>query len=84
MRTSKKAARSAARGKVDHAKAGPRPGSKLAKIATMLKRPTGCTAAEVMKACDWPSVSMPQQAKALGVKLKKEKQPGSPTRYRVA
>lgn len=62
---------------------GPRPGSKLAKIATMLKRPSGCTAAEVMKACDWPSVSMPQQAKAAGIRLKKEKVDGV-TRYRAA
>lgn len=62
---------------------GPRPGTKLAKIVGMLKRPTGCTAAEVMKACKWPSVSMPQQAKAAGLRLKKEKVHGV-TRYRAA
>lgn len=79
MRTKKGAGRSAARDKV-----GPRPGTKLAKIEKMLGRPDGCTADEVMRACGWPSVSMPQQAKALGVRLKKEKRPGEPTRYRVA
>lgn len=60
-----------------------RKGSKLEKIATMLKRKEGCTAAQVMKACGWPSVSMPRQAELAGLKLKKEKVDGV-TVYRAA
>lgn len=55
---------------------GVKPGTKLAKVAAMLQRPGGCTAEQVKKACDWPSVSMPQQAKAAGLTLKKEKVDG--------
>jgi hypothetical protein len=51
----------------------PRPGSKLELIASLLNRPEGTTTAEVLKACEWPSVSMPQQAKALGISLLKKK-----------
>lgn len=58
-----------------------RSGSKLAIIDGMLRHPGGCTRAEVMKACDWPSVSMQQQAAALGVELKSSKEQGQPTRY---
>lgn len=72
-----KAARSGARAaKVE----GVRPGTKLETIVGLLKRPGGCTAKEAMQACDWPSVSMPQQAKAAGLKLRKEKV-GGVTRY---
>lgn len=41
----------------------------------------GCTAKEVMEACNWPSVSMPQQAAALDLTLYKFKPEGQPTRY---
>lgn len=51
-----------------------RPGSKLETIAGLLTRPEGCTTADVMTACDWPSVSMPQQAEAAGLKLVKDPQ----------
>lgn len=56
-------------------------GTKLALIVDLLKRKQGCTTADVLKATDWPSVSMPQQAKAAGLKLRKEKEKGKPTRY---
>lgn len=59
-----------------------RPGSKLEIIVGLLTRKEGCTAADVMSATDWPSVSMPQQAKAAGLKLKKVKD-GRVTRYRA-
>lgn len=55
---------------------GPRPGSKLEIIYKMLTRSAGCTTKQVLEACDWPAVSMPQQARALGIKLKKEKVDG--------
>lgn len=55
-------------------------GSKKQIIAEMLKRPEGCTTADVLKATGWPAVSMPQQAKAAGIKLVKEKVDGV-TRY---
>lgn len=59
----------------------PRPGSKLAEIGALLARSEGCTAAEVMKATGWPSVSMPAQAKALGCKLRVVKDGKEPSRY---
>lgn len=62
---------------------GPRPGSKLAIIQGLLTRPQGCTTKQVLEACQWPAVSMPQQARALGVTLKKEKVDGV-TVYRAA
>jgi hypothetical protein len=62
---------------------GVRPGSKLETIVGLLKRPQGCTAAEIMAACKWPSVSVPQQARAAGLTLKTEKE-GRVTRYRAA
>lgn len=60
-----------------------RPGSKLETIVGLLKRPEGCTTKDVLKATGWPAVSMPQQAKAAGLTLKKEKD-GPVTRYRAA
>lgn len=57
--------------------------SKVALIAGLLTRKEGCTTADVLKACDWPSVSMPQQAKAAGLKLRKEMD-GKVTRYYAA
>ena len=59
-------------------------GTKLEMIVGLLKRKEGCTTADVLKATGWPSVSMPQQAKAAGLKLKKEKAKGEPTRYHAA
>lgn len=65
------------------AEGGIRPGSKLEIIARLLRRPEGCTTADVLKATEWPSVSMPQQAKAAGITLVKEKKDGV-TVYRAA
>lgn len=62
-------------------KDGPRKGSKVDLIAGLLKRKGGCTTADVLKATGWPAVSMPQQAKAAGLKLRKEKKAGEVTRY---
>lgn len=85
MRVRPKAKRNKARkpvkGKTE-AKA-PKVGSKLAKIEKLLRREEGCTAADVLKACNWPAVSMPQQARALGVRLKTAKE-GRITRYWAA
>lgn len=67
--------------KAKKAAAGARTGTKLVKIVELLSRKQGCTTAEVLKATGWPSVSMPQQAKAAGLKLRKEKKSGEVTRY---
>jgi hypothetical protein len=74
---SKAAARNTARAT---APGGVREGSKLAAIVGLLQRPGGCTSADVLKATEWPSVSMPQQAKAAGITLVTEKE-GRVTRY---
>jgi hypothetical protein len=58
-----------------------RAGSKVHLVAGLLTRKEGCTNEEVLKATGWPSVSMPQQAKAAGLSLRKEKEKGKPTRY---
>lgn len=80
-------ARTAVKGKTKAKGSAPakgiRPGSKLETIVGMLKRKEGCTAAEVLAATGWPSVSMPQQARAAGLTLKTEKE-GRTTRYRAA
>lgn len=56
---------------------GPRKGSKLETIAKLIKRSGGCTAADVLKACDWKAVNMPRVAKAAGIaKLSTEKKDG--------
>lgn len=57
-----------------------RPGSKLEIVAGLLKRPEGCTTAEVLAGTGWPTVSMPQMAKAAGLTLRKEKD-GKVSRY---
>lgn len=62
---------------------GVRPGTKLALVVEMLKRTEGCTTAEVLTATGWPAVSMPQQAKAAGLMLRKEKD-GKVSRYWAA
>jgi len=55
-------------------------GAKSRLIGELLLRKEGCTSVEVMAACNWPSVSMPAQAKACGLSLRKEKIDGV-TRY---
>lgn len=60
---------------------GIRPGSKLELIAGLLMRPEGCTTEDCLKATGWPALSMPQQAKAAGLTLRKEKTKGEATRY---
>ena len=57
-----------------------RKGSKTELIAALLRRPEGCTTADVLAACHWPSVSMPQQAGLAGIQLRKVKD-GKVTRY---
>jgi hypothetical protein len=53
-----------------------RPGSKLETIVGLLTREGGCTSDDILKATDWPSVSVPQQARSAGLKLRKEKRDG--------
>ena len=60
---------------------GPRAGTKTEVVAALLRRKSGCTAAEVLEATGWPAVSMPAMAKACGLALRKEKEKGSPTQY---
>lgn len=62
----------------------PGTGSKTELIGALLKRAKGCTTKDVLEATGWPAVSMPQQAKALGIGLRKEKKPGEVTRYFAA
>lgn len=54
--------------------------TKVEIIAGLLTRKEGCTTADILAACKWPSVSVPQQAKAAGLKLRKVKD-GSVSRY---
>lgn len=56
-------------------------GSKLDGIKELLTRPGGCTRADILALTRWPSVSVPQQAVALGLALKIDKQKGEPKRY---
>lgn len=77
----KKAARASARTPMKESGTGPRAGTKTEAVAKLLMRSEGTTTAEVLKATGWPAVSMPQQAKAAGLKLRKEKVKGEPTRY---
>ncbi len=63
------------------AKNGKEGGSKTEIVAALLRRPEGCTTADVLKATGWPAVSMPAMAKAAGLTLRKEKNKGSPTQY---
>lgn len=53
-----------------------RTGSKLEMVGKLLTREGGCTTADILKATGWPAVSVPAQAKALGLTLKKEKVDG--------
>jgi hypothetical protein len=54
--------------------------SKTAMVGQLLLRKEGCTTADILKATGWPSVSVPAQAKAVGLGLRKEKD-GKVTRY---
>jgi hypothetical protein len=47
--------------------------SKAAIIGALLGKPEGTTTAEILAATGWPSVSVPAQAKACGLELRKEK-----------
>lgn len=68
--------------KVATAKTKPASGkTKLEAITALLLRKAGTTNAEILAATQWPSVSVPQQAAAAGLKLRKEKVKGKPTRY---
>ena len=60
---------------------GPRIGTKTEIVASLLTRESGCTAAEVLVATGWPSVSMPAMAKACRLELRKVKEAGSPIQY---
>jgi hypothetical protein len=62
----------------------PRAGSKTAMAADLIRRPEGCTTADILKATDWPTVSLPAVAKAAGITLRKDKKPGEVTRYFAA
>lgn len=53
-----------------------RAGSKLEIIVKLLTREGGCTTKDILKATGWPAVSVPQQARAAGLKLRKEKRDG--------
>ena len=55
----------------------PKPGKKMRIIRRMLGRKKGCTSAELKSALDWPSVSIPQRAKQLRVRLRRQTE----TRY---
>lgn len=60
-------------------------GSKLVIIEKMLTRPAGCTAPELLKAVDWPTISIQAQVAALGyprsaLKIDRSKRP---FRYRL-
>ena len=57
-----------------------REGSKVAEVGKLLLRAEGCTTKEVLSVTQWPSVSMPAQAKALSLTLRTEKE-GRATRY---
>jgi len=54
--------------------------SKTAMVGQLLLRKEGCTTADILAATKWPSVSVPAQAKAVGLGLRKEKD-GKVTRY---
>ena len=51
--------------------------------ADLIRRKNGCTSADILAATGWPAVSVPAIAKATGIKLLKDKQPGEATRYRA-
>ena len=56
-------------------------GSKTEVVGKLLTRAGGCTGKEILEATGWPTVSVPAMAKACGLKLRREKAKGEPTRY---
>jgi hypothetical protein len=60
---------------------GPSPAFKTKKEHASHLLQKGTTTAEMLKALGWPSISMPQMAKTLGVKLEKVKE-GGVTKYK--
>lgn len=54
--------------------------SKTAMVGELLIRAEGCTTADILALTGWPSVSVPAQAKAVGLNLRKVKD-GKTTRY---
>jgi hypothetical protein len=58
-------------------------GSKTEIVAKLLQRASGCTKDDILKATGWKAVGVMQQAKVCGLKVKKEKEKGKPTRYFV-
>lgn len=79
----RRSAGGAARGRTKPEKAAskPREGNKRDLVAALLLRPEGTTSREILDATGWPAVSVPQQAKASRLELRKVKAPGEPTRY---
>jgi hypothetical protein len=55
------------------------PKTKKEIIGALLTKPGGTTVAEILKETGWPSVSVPQQAAALGMKLEKQVKNGKTT-----
>jgi hypothetical protein len=77
----KAAAKSSAKASKAHTNgSGARAGSKTAQVAAMLQSSKGCTRADILKATGWPSVSVQQIAKNVGLKLTSEKE-GRTLRY---
>jgi hypothetical protein len=50
----------------------PRAGTKTEKIYKLLTRKSGCTRAEVLKATNWPAISIQKISETLGLKLRKD------------
>lgn len=61
-------------------RAGDKGQTKTALVGQLLLRKEGCTTADILAATGWPTVSVPAQAKAVGIGLRKEKD-GKVTRY---
>ena len=61
-------------------RAGGKGQTKTALVGQLLLRKEGCTTADILAATGWPAVSVPAQAKAVGLGLRKEKD-GKVTRY---
>jgi hypothetical protein len=58
-------------------------GSKTEIVAKLLQRASGCTKEDILRATGWKAVGVMQQAKVCGLKVKKLKEKGKPTRYFV-
>jgi hypothetical protein len=61
-------------------RAGGKGQTKTALVGQLLLRKEGCTTADIINATGWPTVSVPAQAKAVGLGLRKEKD-GKVMRY---